>query len=305
MSDAVAIGECMVELSLEGERRAGLGYAGDTFNVAVYLSRLGVGAAYATAVGAGDPFSRGILDTMHEEGVTADLVAQAPGRLPGLYAIARDAQGERSFFYWRDRSPARDYLKLADLRALGAALRGARLVYLSAITLAIVGASGRVRLKALLRDAARAGAAIALDTNYRPQLWASAKAARAAVESFAPLCRWISAGAADLEGLGAAPDETASRWAARGAEVVLRHESRALEVLTGDERQAFGPEPAVEVVDTTGAGDAFNAAYLACRLAGEDVAAAVAAGRRLAGAVVQRKGAIIPREAMPGGADIP
>src|SRR3954447_9024035 len=109
MSDAVVIGECMVELSLEGPAAAALGYAGDTFNTAVYLSRLGVSVAYATAVGRGDPFSAGILDLMAAEGVVRDLVVEAEGRLPGLYAIQRDAQGERSFFYWRGEAPARDY----------------------------------------------------------------------------------------------------------------------------------------------------------------------------------------------------
>src|SRR5438445_9991754 len=107
MVAAVLIGECMVELSLEGARRAAVGYAGDTFNTAVYLSRLGVAAAYGTAVGRGDPFSAGILETLAQEGVGRDLVVAAEGRLPGLYAIQRDAQGERSFFYWREQAPAR------------------------------------------------------------------------------------------------------------------------------------------------------------------------------------------------------
>ncbi|MDB5474848.1 MAG: kdgK [Phenylobacterium sp.] len=299
MVDAVVIGECMVELALEGGRRAAIGYAGDTFNTAVYLSRLGVGAAYGAAVGRGDPFSAGILALMAEEGVARDLVVEAEGRLPGLYAIQRDAAGERSFFYWRGEAPARDYLALVDQAALARAMAGAKLVYVSAITLAIVGEAGRAALRPLLIAAVEAGAGLALDTNYRAQLWPGPEAARAAIEDLAPHCRWISAAADDLRGLGADPDEAAPRWAAAGAEVVLRRESRQIQVRAAGGPQTFPPEPPIAVVDTTGAGDAFNAGYLAARLAGAGVADAVAAGRRLAGAVVQHVGAIIPRGAMP------
>lgn len=93
MAGVIALGECMVELSLGGPTAAAVGYAGDTFNTAVYLSRLGLATAYATAVGAGDPFSAGILDLMAAEGISRELVVEAPGRVPGLYAIQRDATG--------------------------------------------------------------------------------------------------------------------------------------------------------------------------------------------------------------------
>jgi len=141
MAGVIAIGECMAELSLIAPGSAAIGYAGDTYNTAVYLRRLGLEVAYASAVGQGDPFSAGILASLADEGIGRGLVVEADGRLPGLYAIQRDAKGERSFFFWRSEAPARDYLKLVDLAALGAALKAADLIVVSAISLASMASS--------------------------------------------------------------------------------------------------------------------------------------------------------------------
>ena len=57
--------------------------------------------------------------------------------------------------------------------------------------------------------------------------------------------------------------------------------------------------PKEKVIDTTAAGDSFSAGYLAVRLTGGDAEAAAQRGHLTASTVIQYRGAIIPREAMP------
>lgn len=114
--------------------------------------------------------------------------------------------------------------------------------------------------------------------------------------------RLIFASLEDLEPLfGEGLPDYLERRVAGGAEVVLKLREPGCRIMT---RQGIAEVKAPKVdrvIDTTAAGDSFAAAYLAARIAGRDGVAAAKIAHRLAGAVVQHRGAIIPREAMPGG----
>src|ERR687898_2708432 len=170
MIRVASIGECMIELRHRSATVLDLAYGGDTLNTAVYLARLTrdreASVHYVTAVG-DDAYSDGMLAMWREERIATDLVARLPGRLPGLYTIRTDAQGERSFTYWRSASPARDVLRGARAEQVAAALAGYHLLYLSGITLSILDPPQRAALLAIA-DLVRAhGGRVAFDSNYR------------------------------------------------------------------------------------------------------------------------------------------
>src|SRR5204862_7782833 len=95
------------------------------------------------------------------------------------------------------------------------------------------------------------------------------------------------------------PEATVDRLQAFGiGEIVVKNGPNSALVVTGGERQ-FVPVPEVVVpVDTTAAGDSFNAAYLAARLSGDAPAIAASTAHRLAGQVIRHRGSIMPRVAV-------
>lgn len=301
-----AIGECMIELSAHPDGGVSLAYGGDTLNTAVYLARLcgaggGIGADYLTALG-DDPYSDEMVAFWQREGIGTDNVIRLPGRLPGLYTIRTDGQGERSFHYWRAAAAARDMLQGEQGAALGAALCQYDLVYLSGITLSILADPDRAELLEALDRARAAGARIAFDCNYRPRGWPDAATARQAMDQMYRRSHIALPGLDDecaLHGI-MDPATAARRIADLGVgEVCLKNGAAGCWLRRGPEVEVIPARPGITPLDTTAAGDSFNAAYLYHRLLGESAAEAARAGHRLAAQVIQYSGAVIPLDAMP------
>ncbi len=217
----IVIGECMLELTRDADRWR-LGYAGDTFNTALYLSRLGVPTAYMTALGA-DTFSQDMRAEWQADGLDTSLVLTDAARLPGLYAVRNDADGERHFYYWRERSAARQLFTSAGDRGGLARARAARQLYLSGITLSLFSHAERARLNEIAAAVRAAQGQVIFDPNYRPEGWNSAEEARAAIRALAPCVSIAMPTFTDEAALfgDASPAHTVVRWRDWGAEQVI------------------------------------------------------------------------------------
>jgi 2-dehydro-3-deoxygluconokinase len=293
----IAIGECMLELTRDQDDWR-LGYAGDTFNTALYLSRLGVPTAYMTALGV-DPFSQEMLAEWRADGLDTSLVLTSAARLPGLYAVRNDAAGERHFYYWRERSAVRELFSLPGIEAAVARARGAAQLYLSGITLSLFDHGGRARLNEIAA-AVRAGQGeVIFDPNYRASGWSGVEEARAAIRALAPAVAIAMPTFTDEAALfgDASPAHTVVRWRDWGAaQVIVKLGAEGCLVSCSLGTQLVPAVAVTKVIDTTAAGDAFNAGFLAARRAGHSAAQAAAAANRLAALVIQHRGAILPRE---------
>ncbi len=297
MTKIACIGECMIELSEHADGRITRSFGGDTLNTAVYLARLGVAVDYISALG-DDSWSAEMLAAWQAEGVGTSQVVRMAGRLPGLYVIQTDAAGERRFSYWRDRAPAREIFDGAQIPRLAETLAPYSHIYLSGISLSLYDATDRKTLLAALDVVRATGTKVVFDTNYRPRGWPIVDDARTAYRALFARADIVFASTEDLTPLFGDP-AAALQAAAPQAEIVLKHATPMCTIISGTECHDIAAAPVSNVIDTTAAGDSFAAGYLAARISGRSPPDAARAGHRIAGAVVQHRGAIIPRDAMP------
>ncbi len=297
MGRIVSIGECMGELSETGAPGAlSMGFAGDTLNTAFYL-RQSLGPEwqvdYVTAVGT-DGLSDRMLDFLNAEGIGTAHIRRLADKTIGLYYITLK-EGERSFTYWRNDSAAR---RLAsDPAAIVRALENSDVAYWSGITLAILPNQDRLALIEALGQFAGRGGTVVFDPNLRPRLWDNPETMRGWIHraaAISDLClpsfddesTWF--GDSD-------PIETAKRYHAEGARrVIVKNGGGAVTFLETTDKTGVLSIPSVEhVVDTTAAGDSFNAGFLAAELSGKSIEDAIAAGARLAAKVIGARGALV------------
>ncbi len=308
MARIAAIGEVMVELSpyptAQEETREimALSYAGDTYNTSVYMSRLGLQTDYVTRLG-DDPYSDQIIQRMHNENIGTEMIERVTGRSPGLYIIRNTPDGEREFFYWRREAPARElFSDPNDSVRLYRQLQTFDAVYLSGITLAIMADTARSSLFDALAKLRSKGVKVVFDSNYRPRLWNTAKDAQNAMLSLLEHTD-IALLTLDDEQLLWGDDsiEGCKKRYAKLPELVLkRGADDTILIIDGEEQQV--PVPKVDnVIDTTGAGDTFNAGYLAARLNGASAKEAAVNGTRCARVVIQHRGGVIEKTLFEAG----
>ena len=291
----LAIGECMAEMAptdTDGEFR--LGFAGDTFNTAWYLARCAPDAqvSYLTAVG-DDAISQKMTALMRESGINDRFVQVLPDKTVGLYLISLD-QGERSFSYWRGQSAAKSLAD--DPEVLDAAMDVSDLIYFSGITLAILPSDRRSNFLSALRKARAKGKTIAFDPNLRPKLWSSdsemtdtimqcAAVSDLVLPSFEDEADWFK---------DADPKATADRYLAAGAiSVIVKNGADPVLFAEGGSYGEVAVTPVATLVDTTAAGDSFNAGVFARHAAGDTIANGIAYACAMSRAVVQHRGALV------------
>ncbi|RKD95250.1 carbohydrate kinase family protein [Halopiger aswanensis] len=311
--DVLVAGETLIDFlperpgpisSVEGfERRAG----GAPANVAVALARLEHAPLFWTRVGA-DPFGRYLESVLTEHGLPDRFLERDPDAKTTLAFVTHDETGDRSFSFYRDGTAD---TRLEPGRLDDPTLADREWVHTGGVTLS----SGRAREATLdlLERAADAGCTTSFDPNFRPELWPDEETFRTVVRDALEHVDVLKATDEELETLGFGSDgdadrggddlETRARAAlAAGPDAVFatRGGEGAIAVAAEDSPWAGTGASTVEhpgydadVVDTTGAGDAFVAGTIAALHEGRaDLEATLAFANAVGAAATTAAGAM-------------
>lgn len=259
--DLLALGEPLMEFAevRRGTERLYLpGFGGDVSNTAIAAARQGAKSAIFTALGR-DVFGQDFLELWDREGIDrSSVILREEGRT-GVYFITYGEDGH-IFSYARAGSAA-SLIGVDDLPLVQIA--SARVLHASGISQAI-SESCADAVFAAIRHAKANGTAVSYDTNLRLKLWPLDRA-RAVIHATAALTDILLPGLDDtrrLTGLDR-PEEICRFYLGLGCRVVaLTMGADGTMVATG-ERLDVVPACRVEAVDATGAGDAFDGAFLA------------------------------------------
>jgi len=277
----ISFGEALIDLIADPGHDLGTATSlairegGAPMNFAVALARLGVPSALATVVG-DDPFGRRLVALLDAEGVETSGVRITSEADTTIAYAWRNARGDGSFRLVRmaDRLLSVADVERASIGAATAILAG---------SVALAAQPSRAAVERAVDIAVQEGVPVIFDVNVRPTLWPDVDSLRAASEPILAAAHVIKLSlddAAVLWGSSAIVDVQQALAAFAAPYVVVTDGGRAAWSRiagTWAEYAVF----AVDAVEPTGAGDAFNAAFVS-RLIANDWARASAADVRFA-----------------------
>lgn len=298
--DVLVAGETLIDMlperpgplsAVEGfERRPG----GAPANVAVGLARLADPPLFWTRLG-DDPFGRYLADVLREEGVPGRYVERDPGAKTTLAFVTHDERGDRTFTFYREGTAD---TQLEPGRVGDDVLADVEWVHAGGVALA--SDPSRTATLDLLERAAERGCTTSFDPNVRPELWSDEDALVSLTRDTLANVGVLKATVQELDALGFAGDSAEERARAAldsGPHTVLvtRGSAGALGVATEEApwgaRAEHGGYDA-DVVDTTGAGDAFVAGAIAALGAGESLESALGFANAVAASATTSSGAM-------------
>jgi fructokinase len=263
-------------------------------NVAVGIARLGVASGFIGKVGA-DPFGEFLISVLEQNGVDTGGITQTTDAPTALAFVSRSHSGDRDFLFYRNLC-ADTLLTESDLPTNW--LKQIQYLHIGGVSLTREPSRQATRYAA--KVAKRSRAKISFDPNLRLDLWSDGvEECRSVVHSILEYTDLFLPSQDELLILMAMKDLNKALLQAHemGPSIICvkmgpRGSVISEKIGKGDYRLFTQPPFRVNVVDTTGAGDAFDAGLIEGLVQGLSLKEAVLRGTAVASLVITQVGAM-------------
>ena len=289
-----SIGEAMIEISNIKNSLYNQSFAGDTLNFCNYLDKKKLNAFFLSAIGKSE-INQSLLNFVKSKNISTKYIKQINQFEVGLYLIKNKDNGEKQFFYWRDESAAKQYFNNIDFLNLYKELKNFDYIYFSGITLSIIHTSKLNNFIKLLNLLKSKKIKIVFDFNIRPSRW-NKKNLNIFLDSVLKFVDICFLSGEDMNYWKNKNNIKSYEQIVRKYKLkhsIFRKNAKFTYVFLNKTRYVFKNKLLKRVVDTSGAGDGFNAAYLSNFIVNNDPLLAIKAGSSLGSKIVMKKGAIV------------
>jgi len=290
-----SIGECMLELAnVKKKVLYSQSIAGDTLNFSTYLDKKIFDTFYLSAVGTSEISNR-TFNFLKKQKINTNLVSQINSHEIGLYLIENSNLGEKKFYYWRDNSAAKFFFNNQDITKYIKQLQKFQYVYFTGITLSLFESKNFDNFISLLQLLKKKQVKIIFDLNIRIKRWYKKKLISYFSKTL-PLIDILFASGEDLNFLKGKNTLKTFRSIIQKYDIkhgVYRNNSKFNYSFYNNERYTIKNKIINRVVDTSGAGDGYNAAYLSNFIKFNNVQKALRAASEIGAKIVMKKGAIV------------
>ncbi len=260
---------------------------GSAANTAAALAKLGVECGFVGTVGQ-DGHGAFAIDSLRSSGVDTSLMVQVAGEPTVQVIVVVQPDGDRLIYVWPPAGGAHRFL---TKKQACSAIAGAEWVHVTGLCLRVSPAAESIL--AAMEAAGAAGIPVSLDLNLRLENWGWDDGFRSVVERAVEHAEFV---------MGAAFDEIipfAGVEDPREAATILAGDNRTVIARRGaggafaahEGTVTSSPGFHVDVVNTVGAGDAFNAGFIASRLRGASLETALQTGNAVAALTIGQPGA--------------
>lgn len=288
-----SIGECMIEMTNVEKELYNYSVAGDTLNFTSYLDQSIFNKFYLTAIGTSD-INKGVISFFKKKKINTDLVKKISSKEIGLYLIKNTKRGEKKFYYWRDDSAANFFFNHIN-KSLLIKKYTFDYIYLTGITLSILDFKNIDKFITNLSVLRKKNSKIIFDFNIRIKRW-SKKNLNLYLNKILPNIDILFCSGEDLVCWKKNNNIKTFQYILKKFNIyhaIYRKNEEYNYSFYKNKKYMIKNKPIKKVVDTSGAGDGYNAAYLSSFIISNNPQIALNEASKIGAKIVMKKGAIV------------